>query len=962
MDNRKKQHITHIYNEKSSVENQKTNEYTTFHNTDGTYHVYLKPPPEIVLGTTATGQKVQVSDETRQSGMYILGVQGRGKSSLLENLIYQDIKKGYPVIVLDPHGDLIDHAIAAMPPERLQDAYVLDMEDEAYPFGINLLTASTSAMEQIQTVERIMHVFEAVWGDVFKQQNLPRYLRAGILALLENDSTTLVNLYDFLLNDTYRKHILHHVTDASVLQFWQTQYEELSQAGRKRETASLVNRLEALFMGRPLIKNILGQSTTTINFRRAIEHKEILFLKLPIQTLKQDASLIGTMLIAQLHATIFSFKDVPLANRPTYSIFIDEFQHFVTPDIEEIYTGGRKFGSRLCVAHQIREQIPRYLAKTTIGAQTIICFQTTHDDAADIAPIFTGMKRKASDFVLFPLSELDDYPHQTVKEFWRDYIYKMGKVAGDKVKWIKTAKYGSESIYPRLDFGYGSLEQSPNHIADVLELLNTCIYESEKQGKVDERLQEQVREAAKQIFTTGSYQTTFQTAAERVGHTIFMNKVTTVLAILIAKPITADKDMFSPSDISHQLQRLAHRQAYVKIGMDVFTMRTNETPLHVPSHEERRRREQITEQTREKYCRPAYAVEQEIRQQLATYKAEEKEAADQDIPTINTDQEEQPTKWTPFEDEEETNQRAQRGDEQEQRKIQEPAQPQPAPQRASMDRVNTLYTQLKAKDIDTETAILASLGEHYVMTIAQWMRLFSWGSYPRATKYFKDLREQGNIIRKDREGRGGTLVTGDWFFLSTKGANELIKRKQAEPTFKLEPNEIEKASGDTLLHTYLVNEILIAIRLLERTQPQTVTIEQLDHERSIRRTYQSVLGADAKFYPDGYLRLLVPTQNGLKRQYMFLELQQTTQKNKASWQATVKKYLDLFSKTATLEIFFHSKTPQVLVITMDADDKAQYEQWTDDALAAAGDKGKAYSNRFTIGTYAMSFDQFLGSV
>ena len=954
MDSKEEGRVTHIQLDKNYQRKHKTKEHIAILKTDGIYHVYLDMPREIVLGTNAIGQEVKVLDETRQSGMYILGIQGRGKSSLLEQLIYQDICKGYPVIVLDPHGDLIDHAIAAMPPERLQDVSVLDMEDEAYPFGINLLTASTSAMEQIQTVERIMHVFEAVWGDVFKQQNLPRYLRAGILALLENDRTTLVNLYDFLLHDDYRKHILHHVTDASVKQFWHSQYEQLTEAGRKRETASLVNRLEALFMGRPLIKNILGQSTTTIDFRRAIEQKEILFLKLPIQTLKQDASLIGTMLIAQLHATIFSFKDIPLANRPTYSIFIDEFQHFVTPDIEEIYTGGRKFGSRLCVAHQIREQIPRYLAKTTIGAQTIICFQTTHDDAADMAPIFAGMKRKASDFVVFPLSELDDYPHQTVKEFWRDYIYKMGKVAGDKVKWIKTSKYGSESIYPRLDFGYGSLEQSPNHVADVLELLNTCIYESEKQGKIDERLQEQVREAAKQIFTTGSYQTTFQTAAERLGHTIFMNKVATVLAILIAKPITADKDMFSTSDISHQLQRLAHRQAYVKIGMDVFTMRTNETPVHVPRHEEQRRREQITEQTREKYCRPAYAVEQEIRARVYSYPEEEEQPEDQDTTVINTEQEEQATKWTPFEDEEIPVQQV--------RPEPEAEQLQAEPLHTSKDRLNVLYTQLKAKDIDTETAILASLGEQYVMTIAQWMRLFSWGSYPRATKYFKDLREQGYIVRKDREGRGGTLVTGDWFFLSTKGANELIKRKQAEPTFRLEPNEIEKASGDTLLHTYLVNEILISIRLLERSQPQTVTIEQLDHERSIRRTYQSVLGADAKFYPDGYLRLLVPTQNGLKRQYMFLELQQTTQKNKASWQATVKKYLELFSKTATLEKFFHSKTPHVLVITMDADDKAQYEQWTDDALAAAGDKGKAYSNRFTIGTYAMSFDQFLGSV
>src|SRR5205807_9044610 len=120
----------------------------------------------------------------------------------------------------------------------------------------------------------------------------------------------------------------------------------------------------------------------------------------------------------------------------------------------------------------------------------------------------------------------------------------------------------------------------------------------------------------------------------------------------------------------------------------------------------------------------------------------------------------------------------------------EVAVPAPKPI-TSMDSLNMLSTQMRAKQIDPDTTILASLGEHYVMTIKQWMRLFEWGSYPRATQYFKELRENDWIYRQDREGRGGTLVEGDWFFLLTKGANELVKRKQPTPLFTLEPNEAE---------------------------------------------------------------------------------------------------------------------------------------------------------------------------
>src|SRR3989442_1352234 len=55
-----------------------------------------------------------IPDIDRYAGMYILGVQGVGKSSLLEFLIIQDINKGKAIIVIDPHGDLVDHVIAQL--------------------------------------------------------------------------------------------------------------------------------------------------------------------------------------------------------------------------------------------------------------------------------------------------------------------------------------------------------------------------------------------------------------------------------------------------------------------------------------------------------------------------------------------------------------------------------------------------------------------------------------------------------------------------------------------------------------------------------------------------------------------------------------------------------------------------------------------------------------------------------
>ncbi len=104
-------------------------------------------------------------------------------------------------------------------------------------------------------------------------------------------------------------------------------------------------------------------------------------------------------------------------------------------------------------------------------------------------------------------------------------------------------------------------------------------------------------------------------------------------------------------------------------------------------------------------------------------------------------------------------------------------------------------------------------------------------------------------------------------------------------------------------------------------------------------------------YLDGFLWLLVLTPNGLKRRHMFLELQHTTQKDKHNWQTKVRKYKDLFDRGDNLVQFFSTRTSQVLVVTMDTQYVASHKQWTEEVLRREGDRGRAYGDRFHIGSY-----------
>src|SRR6266568_2119268 len=120
-----------------------------------------------VLGIdTQTGQRVELPKASRLQGLYIIGIQGYGKSGLIENLIIQDIKQNIGVCVLDPHGELIDHVLARLDPKYEKNVILLDMTVEKYFFGLNLFACPnpTSDREIAKTLSQVLHVFEKAYG------------------------------------------------------------------------------------------------------------------------------------------------------------------------------------------------------------------------------------------------------------------------------------------------------------------------------------------------------------------------------------------------------------------------------------------------------------------------------------------------------------------------------------------------------------------------------------------------------------------------------------------------------------------------------------------------------------------------------------------------------------------------------------------------------------------------------
>src|SRR5687768_38144 len=100
-------------------------------------------PAFVTLGRDSeTGQKITIGDIERRSGLYILGRPRSGKTTLIKNILVQDIANGHGVFFLDPHGDAIEDLQQRIPADRRDDVIVLDPTDETYAYGINLLACS----------------------------------------------------------------------------------------------------------------------------------------------------------------------------------------------------------------------------------------------------------------------------------------------------------------------------------------------------------------------------------------------------------------------------------------------------------------------------------------------------------------------------------------------------------------------------------------------------------------------------------------------------------------------------------------------------------------------------------------------------------------------------------------------------------------------------------------------------
>lgn len=347
------------------------------------------PTPYSIIGTDLHKEDVDIaiSQKARQQALHIIGANGTGKSALAGNLILQDIQQGLGVCLIEPHGDLTKAVLANMPSNRLQDVIYLDVADVNYPFGLNLFECPLprSLRNMAATASFVSHVFEKVWGAGVDTPRLMQNLRAVTRTLSENPGTTFSEIPLLYSNDTVRARMVDNLSNPSIISYWQD-YERKTPRDRDIYLESTLNKVNA-FLDEPMIRNIVSQSKTTVEFRTIMDSGKILLVKLSPQ-FEEASMLIGAMIIGKLLMAAFSRTDTAEEKRRQFNLYCDEFQRFATSDFATLISEARKFKIATTLSHQTLGQLDEANKAAALAAGNLIVFRVSGEDGKALAKSF----------------------------------------------------------------------------------------------------------------------------------------------------------------------------------------------------------------------------------------------------------------------------------------------------------------------------------------------------------------------------------------------------------------------------------------------------------------------------------------------------------------------------------------------------------------------------------------------
>jgi Helicase HerA, central domain len=350
--------------------------------------------PKLTIGTYGPIPLLHLPLRIRLSQVnthwHIIGTSGSGKSYFLAHLFLTLIRKGLPVTLIDPHGDLAKLVLAHLvgqgrykDPSAYQRIAYLDLPEaerqERYlPF--NPLLQDTPDHTIASNFKEALHrAFpELSQGAAIFDTLLPRALRV----LLANN-LPLTALEPFLWDEAFRTRLLERYADAdgaTIAQYFANVYTELKRSEQVTYAGSVLRRA-ALLTDLPILRHSFSQPENLLQFRTIMDSGKSVIINLAVRE-GEASRLLGCLLTVGYEQAALSRADDQ--HRRSHHLIVDEFHSFATHSAQafaSMLSQTRKYGLFLGLAHQFWGQANQHLQEALQNTGIEVVFNVGRMDA-----------------------------------------------------------------------------------------------------------------------------------------------------------------------------------------------------------------------------------------------------------------------------------------------------------------------------------------------------------------------------------------------------------------------------------------------------------------------------------------------------------------------------------------------------------------------------------------------------
>ncbi|MCU0660249.1 MAG: type IV secretion system DNA-binding domain-containing protein [Candidatus Pacebacteria bacterium] len=338
--------------------------------------------------------KIHMGREDRVRHMYVIGQTGTGKTTILKNMIAQDIANGDGCCFIDPHGTDIQDILSYVPEHRIDDVIYFDPAYTARPMGLNMLEYDERFPEQKTfVVNELMGIFNKLFdmktsgGPMFEQ-----YFKNSAFLVMEHPESgaTLLEIGRVLSDKAFRDMKLSHCKNPIITQFWANAEKTTGDQSIANFVPYITSKFDN-FISNDIMRPVVLQEKSVFNFRKIMDEKKILLVNLSKGRLGDiNANLIGLLLVGKIQMAALSRVDMYGQKMNDFYLYMDEFQNITTDSIASILSEARKYRLSLNVAHQYISQLEENIKNAVFGnVGSMAVYRVSPEDAKFLESKFT---------------------------------------------------------------------------------------------------------------------------------------------------------------------------------------------------------------------------------------------------------------------------------------------------------------------------------------------------------------------------------------------------------------------------------------------------------------------------------------------------------------------------------------------------------------------------------------------